>query len=85
MIYLGLLGLDPEGPVMSWFQRFRGTGRWFGWINHPVFLAVFINGLINTMTDGIGAAGDPSSSFVGITFGCLCVMIMLPIAWRLKD
>jgi hypothetical protein len=85
LIYLGLLGLDPEGPIMKWFGNLSYKGPWTGWLKSPVFLAVFINALVNTITDGIGALGDPTSSFIGVTFGCLTVIFILPIAWRLRS
>ena len=85
LIYLGLLGMDSEGPIMKWFEGLPGGDRWMGWLKNPVFLVVFINALINTITDGIGAIGDPVSSVVGVTFGCLCVMVILPITWVLRS
>mgnify|MGYP003628491165 CR=1 FL=1 len=85
LIYLGLLGLDPEGPVMSWFGRLSCRGKWMGWLKNPLYLAVFINAVVNTVTDGFGALGDPTSSFAGVTFGCLIVLIILPIVWRIRD
>ena len=84
LIYLGLLGLDPEGPVMKWFAQLPWRGKWGGWLKSPLYLAVFINAIVNTMTDGFGALGDPTSSFVGVTFGCLIVLVILPIVWRLR-
>lgn len=84
LIYLGLLGMDPEGPVMQWFEKLPAQSDWMSWLKNPVFLAVFINALVNTTTDGIGALGDPVSSFVGVTFGCLCVMVIFPVAWVLR-
>jgi len=68
LIYLGLLGLDPEGPVMKWFEKLKCDGKWLGWLKSPLFLAVFINATVNTMTDGFGALGDPTSSFIGVVF-----------------
>ena len=85
LIYLGLLGLDPEGPVMKWFDNLPYKGRWSGWLKSPLFLAVFINAIVNTMTDGFGALGDPTSSFIGVTFGCLIVLVVLPFVWALRD
>jgi len=84
LIYLGLLGLDPEGPVMKWFDNLSCEGEWSSWLKSPLFLAVFINAVVNTMTDGFGALGDPTSSFTGVTFGCLVVLVILPIVWRLR-
>jgi len=85
LIYLGLLGLDPEGPVMKWFDNLTCRGKWTGWLKSPLYLAVFISAIVNTMTDGLGALGDPTSSFTGVTFGCLSVIIVLPIVWRVRD
>jgi hypothetical protein len=85
LIYLGLLGLDPEGPVMKWFNRLAKNKTWAIWLKNPLYLTVLINALINTATDGAGAAGDPTSSFVGVTFGCLIVIIILPIMWKLRS
>ncbi len=85
LIYLGLLGLDPEGPVMKWFDGLSCHGKWTGWLKSPLYLAVFISAIVNTMTDGLGALGDPTSSFIGVVFGCLCVMIILPIVWVVRD
>jgi hypothetical protein len=85
LIYLGLLGLDPEGPVMKRFGRLSCRGKWNGWLKNPLYLAVFINAVVNTATDGFGALGDPTSSFVGVVFGCLSVIIILPIVWRVRD
>ena len=84
LIYLGLLGMDPEGPVMRWFNKIAPKTEWFGWLKSPLFLAVFINAVINTMTDGFGALGDPTSSFIGVTFGCLSVMVVIPVVWYLR-
>jgi len=84
LIYFGLLGLDPEGPVMKWFKKLDLGDEWMGWLRHPLFLVVFVNALLNTGTDGIGAAGDPTSSVVGVTFGCLLVLVVLPVAWKLR-
>ena len=85
LIYLGLLGMDPEGPVMKWFNNLPCEGKWLGWLKNPLFLAVFISAIINTVTDGFGALGDPTSSFIGVTFGCLSVLIILPIVWFLRN
>ena len=85
LIYLGLLGLDPEGPIVKWFDSLSCEGSWLGWLKNPVFLTVFINAVLNTMTDGFGALGDPTSSFVGVVFGCLSAIIVLPIVWRLRS
>ncbi len=85
LIYLGLLGMDPEGPVMKWFDRLKSSGPWTGWLKSPAFLPVFISAIVNTITDGLGAAGDPTSSIIGVTFGCLTVIVILPIVWRLRS
>ena len=84
LIYLGFLAVDPQGPVMGWFRRLNCDGPWMGWVKNPVFLVVFVNAILNTGTDAIGAGGDPTSSFIGVTFGCLIVLVMLPITWRLR-
>jgi hypothetical protein len=84
LIYLGLLGLDPEGPVMKWFDRLECNGPWMGWLKNPLFLVVFVNAALNTGTDAIGASGDPTSSLFGVTFGCLIVLVIFPVAWRLR-
>ena len=84
LIYLGLLGMDPEGPIMKWFNSFSCSGSWVGWLKNPLFLVVFINAIINTFTDALGALGDPVSSFTGVVFGCLCVLVVLPIVWKLR-
>jgi hypothetical protein len=84
LIYLGLLAADPEGPVMKWFKKLDFDNAWMGWVKNPLFLIVCVNALLNTGTDGIGAAGDPTSSVVGVTFGCLIVMVIFPITWRLR-
>lgn len=70
---------------MKWFGGLTCKGKWFGWLKNPLFLAVFINAVVNTMTDGFGALGDPTSSFIGVVFGCLIVLVVLPVVWRLRE
>jgi len=85
LIYLGLLGLDPEGPLIKWFNGLSPKGPWLEWLKNPVFVTVFISALLNTLTDGFGALGDPTSSFIGVVFGCLSTLVIFPIVWRLRS
>ena len=84
LIYLGMLGMNPEGPLMKGFSNLHCSGNWMGWLKNPLFLTVFISAVVNTITDTFGAAGDPTSSVLGVSFGCLIVISILPIVWRLR-
>lgn len=76
MLLLMLMGLDPDGWIGSRLAKYKID---------PVYIACGVAMLVNTMTDGIAAAGDPDASFLGVVIGCLVPIMFLPIIWRLRS
>jgi uncharacterized membrane protein YccC len=76
MMLLMLLGLDPDGWIGEKLEKYKLD---------PVYVACCVAMLVNTLTDGIAAAGDPESSLFGVVLGCLVPIAFLPVVWRLRN